>query len=537
VRPVAVTVDAAPRTEVSKQRRLVDALFAPTDIAILVYFRVVFGTLVAWHAVHDLQQHHVAYWLHATVLFNYWPFTFVKPLPSILMYSAVAALILAGVSLAVGLFYRASAIVVFVCVSYFFLLDQGEYLNHMYLVCLIAFLMIFLPANRRWSLDARFDPSIRRDDVPAWTVWLLRFQIAVPYLFGGIAKLNADWFRGEPLRSVLLNHRDFPVLGHFFTNHVFFEFLNWGALALDFLVVFLLLNRYTRVPAYMAAIAFHLMNARFFHIDIFPWMMIAATAIFFPADWPRRVVNDFRAKPWPGRLWRFIVGFLVVAALSIYLPTTHAPIDPLLGGIGGGVVGYFFELPTRRRESRAKVPAVASPRSRVVVGLLAAWVAFQVLLPLRHFLIPGNVLWTEEGQRFSWYMMLRNKSGTTVFVLRNPLNGKTQDIDPADFLTPGQVLWLTGNPDLTVQFAHYLSHRARRELHLPTNPQVFVRTMISLNLRTRQLFIDPNVDLAAVKRPLIGHQKWIVAMKPLTSRSRQAPARRDLNRSASASAG
>jgi hypothetical protein len=96
---------------------------------------------------------------------------------------------------------------------------------------------------------------------------------------------------------------------------------------------------------------------------------------------------------------------------------------------------------------------------------------------------------------------------------------------------------LTGNPDLTVQFAHYLSQRARRELHLPTNPQVFVRTMISLNLRTRQLFIDPNVDLAAVKQPLIGHQKWIVAMKPLTSRSRQAPARRDLNRSASASAG
>src|SRR5207237_4545043 len=215
----------------------------------------------------------------------------------------------------------------------------------------------------------RCAPSIRRDEVPAWTGWLLRFQIRVVYFFGGIAKLNADWFHGEPLRSVLLSNRDFPLLGHLvFTNHVFVDVFNWGALLLDLLVVFLLLNRYTRVPAYVAAITFHLMNARFFMIGIFPWLMIAGTAVFFPPDWPRRIVNDARTRPWPRRFWRFIIGFVVVAALALYLPKTHAPIDPLLGGIGGGVVGYYFEIPSPRRRSAAVTSAIASPWRKLVVG-------------------------------------------------------------------------------------------------------------------------------------------------------------------------
>jgi hypothetical protein len=99
------------------------------------------------------------------------------------------------------------------------------------------------------------------------------------------------------------------------------------------------------------------------------------------------------------------------------------------------------------------------------------------------------------------------------------------------------MLSMRGNIDLTVQFAHYLSARAQREDHHPTKPQVFVRTMISLNLRPPQPFIDPNVDLASVKRPLIGHVSWIVPLRPRPSESHEQHSRQELNRSASASAG
>jgi vitamin K-dependent gamma-carboxylase len=534
---MAVTAEAAPRTVVPERHRLVDALFAPTDIAILVYFRVAFGVLIAWEAVRGLLHHQIPLLLHANVLFTYWPFTFVKLMPSPLMYGVEIMLVVAGVFMALGFYYRLSAIAVFVGSTYLFLLDSGRYLNHIYLVCLLAFLMIFLPANRRWSLDARFDPNIRRDEVPAWTLWLLRFQIAVPYFFGGLAKLNGDWFRGQPLHSMLLVHRDFPLLGHYFNNRWFFDFLNWGSLLLDLLVVLALLNRYTRVPAYMAAIAFHLMNARFFHIGIFPFLMIAATALFFPADWPRRVVNDARTRPLPRRFRRFVIGFVIGAALALYLPNERTLIFSLVGGIGGGVVGYYFEIPPPRKPRVPAPRAIAAPHKKLVVGILAVWVALQVLLPLRHFVLPGNVYWTESGERFAWFMMLRNKAGTTTFVLRNPQNGKTQDIDPRDFLQPIQMVFMTGSPDLTVQFAHYLSDRAQREEHLSVRPQVFVRTMLSLNRRPPQPFIDPTVDLARVQRPFIKPPKWIIPLRPRTSAPYQAPSQGDVDKSASASAG
>jgi hypothetical protein len=66
---------------------------------------------------------------------------------------------------------------------------------------------------------------------------------------------------------------------------------------------------------------------------------------------------------------------------------------------------------------------------------------------------------------------------------------------------------------------------------------VFVRTMISMNRRPPQPFIDPHVDLARVQRPLIGHQKWIIPLEPLGSGRHQPTSASDLDRSTSASAG
>jgi surface polysaccharide O-acyltransferase-like enzyme len=96
----------------------------------------------------------------------------------------------------VGFLYRIAAPLFFLAFTYFFLLDQTRYMNHFYLVCLISFLMCFLPAERAFSVDALLRRSIRSDVVPAWTLWLLRAQVGIPFFYGGIAKLNSDWVHG-----------------------------------------------------------------------------------------------------------------------------------------------------------------------------------------------------------------------------------------------------------------------------------------------------------------------------------------------------
>jgi hypothetical protein len=72
-------------------------------------------------------------------------------------------------------------------------------MNHFYLFVLLSFLMCFLPANKLWSLDVRQGRQKKASFVPGWTVWLLRFQLAVVFFYGGIAKLNMDWLRGQPM--------------------------------------------------------------------------------------------------------------------------------------------------------------------------------------------------------------------------------------------------------------------------------------------------------------------------------------------------
>ena len=53
--------------------------------------------------------------------------------------------------------------------------------------------MIFIPAHRKFSVDAMLRPSLTTEFAPAWSLWVLRAQMGLVYFFGGIAKLNGDW--------------------------------------------------------------------------------------------------------------------------------------------------------------------------------------------------------------------------------------------------------------------------------------------------------------------------------------------------------
>ena len=49
----------------------------------------------------------------------------------------------------------------------------------------------------------------------------------------------------------------------------------------------------------------------------------------------------------------------------------------------------------------------------------------QLLLPLRAHLYGGNVLWHEQGMRFSWRVMVREKNGSVTFIVREPRDGRS----------------------------------------------------------------------------------------------------------------
>ena len=197
-------------------------------------------------------------------------------------------LALLAVGIALGLFYRVCAALFFLGFTYVELIDQTNYLNHYYLISLLSGLLIFLPANRAGSLDAWRKPQLRADAVPAWTLNLLRFQIGLVYIFAGLAKISADWLlRAEPLRIWLAARSAIPLIGPLLSQLWTAYVASWFGAVFDLTVVFCLLCGRTRRMAYALVVVFHVATWVLFNIGMFPWVMLVAATVFFPADWPR----------------------------------------------------------------------------------------------------------------------------------------------------------------------------------------------------------------------------------------------------------
>jgi vitamin K-dependent gamma-carboxylase len=370
----------------------------PIDAASVVWFRIAFGALIAFECVRYLGFGWVRdYWVEPTFYFTFYGFDWVTPWPGIGMYVHFVALIVLGLAISAGIFYRAAAALFTVGFAYVFLLDQAQYLNHFYAIILFALLLAVIPAHVDASVDAKRNPQLRSSTVPAWTLWALRAQMGFIYFWGGVAKLNGDWLQGQPLTLWLQTS---PHLPDFMKGDAGL-YLSWGGAAFDLLIVPALLWKRTRAAALVLAIAFHAGNAWMFHIGVFPWMSIAATVIFLRPDHP------------------------------------------------------FFT--TTIENLRLDAPARRVATSRVVTALVGVWLVSQVVLPLRPLLNDSHTHWTEDGHMFSWRMKLRGKDATGNFWVQRPGESQRERVDSLEHLTDRQFQKMLPRPDMLIQYAHHLA--------------------------------------------------------------------------------
>ncbi len=431
--------------------------FAPVDIASLVFFRITFGLLMAWHVWTFFTAHRLGgYFLEPHLLFKYCGFGWVNPWPGEGLFIHKIAMTVFALFIAAGFMYRASAALFLLSYLYFFLLDEARYQNHEYLICLFSFLLVFIPAHGALSVDTIIRRELRTQTVEVWTLWVLRGQMAVVYFYGGIAKINPDWLRGEPMRWVMAHHLDYPIIGKFFAQEWAVYTMSYGALFLDLFVVPLLLWRRTRIAAFCLAALFHLMNARLFSIDVFPWLAIAATTLFLSPNWPQRLVSLFHRG----------------AASS------RPPV----------------EIANRRNQN-------------VIFALVMTYLAIQFLIPLHPFLLSNGRQWAFMQHRFCWRMMLQRQSIRGYFYVTDPNSDRTNRVAPSDFLTPTQMVRIYWQPDTVLQCAHYLARTMPRTGSKPLT--VEARIFVSVNGRRPELFVNPKVDLAAKSRGLF-QPGWVL---------------------------
>lgn len=484
-----------------------DWLERPVDGASLVAFRTMFGLLSFVLAVRFFTHDWVRqYYETPKTFFSYWGLSWIKPWGAPWMRVHYACMSASALGLAFSPWPRRCAGVFTLLFTYAHFCDQTNYLNHYYLVSLLGLLLTVVPLEPFSSIGSRhrrnvlgdgpFGGSVSDDTsgkvlvptVPVWALGLVRFQIGIVYFLGGVAKLKPDWLlHAQPLKIWLGASTYLPGVGPLLGMTATAYAMSWAGALFDLTIPLWLSWRRTRLGAYGAVVLFHGITGVLFPIGMFPWIMTLSALVFFPPSWPRRIVARLRGRresSGPDRRPG------IASA-----PCHEGP--PLRGR-----EGWSGETEAQKSE-----PLTKKSRQRGRMALLVLYGAWQCLLPLRHYLYPGNVLWTEQGFRFAWHVMLMEKTADTRFRVRDRASGRIVEVDPRDYLTKYQTKMMGTQPDMILQMAHVLAEdfgqRGFQE------PQVFADALVVLNGRPPARLVNPDVDLAA-RQDGLGAMDWLL---------------------------
>lgn len=434
-----------------------------TAASTLAFYRLVFGLMMLLGLFRFAANGWIdKFYIQPDFHFTYYGFGWVKPI-GVYTYLIFILCGLAALCVAIGYKYRLAIITFFLCFTYIELMDKTTYLNHYYFISIVSFVMIFLPAGNFFSVDAYKNPSRAFGKVPRWTVDILKLLLAIVYFYAGLAKLNSDWlFNAMPLKIWLPAHADLPVVGPLMLkNWVHFTFSWFGAIY-DLFIVFLLINKRTRLIGFALVVIFHLLTALLFPIGMFPYVMIVSSLIFFSGEFHTKCLT-------------YIAG--------------------------------IFKLPARLLENtRNYIPRFKALYTSGIV-ILAVFICFQLVFPFRYLLYPGELFWTEEGFRFSWRVMLMEKAGYAQFVVTDAKTGKSIHVNNDHFLTRFQEKQMAFQPDFILEYANFLHNYYKKQG--VNNPEVRVECYVALNGRLSRLYIDPKINLAD-KNESFQHKDWIL---------------------------
>lgn len=423
-------------------------------IAPLVTFRILFGLLM----MASIMRFWAYGWIEDLYILPSFYFPFVegiRPIPGIGMYIIFGLMALAALFVTFGLFYRYATICFFLLFTYVELIDKTNYLNHYYFISLISFLMIFIPAHKAFSLDAR-RKNMEIGEVSVLYVNMLRLQMGMLYFFAGIAKINPDWLmKAQPLKMWLSANVYQPVIGPLFQYKISAYIFSWFGMLYDITIPFFLSFRKTVYIAYVFVIGFHFVTWWLFPIGMFPWIMMVITTVFFPASFHDRLLSGFKT------LFR------------------------------------WHRVPSTRVYH-------ASPILKMMVVL---FFVIQLTLPFRYLLYPGNLFWTEEGYRFSWRVMLMEKAGNATFYVKDKGQKKAFMVPNYEYLTPQQEKMMATQPDMILQYAHYLEEVYQSKGM--TDPVITADVQVTLNGQPSRQYIDPSVDLTELQDTW-KHKNWIL---------------------------
>ena len=434
-------------------------LFTPVDNSALIVFRMIFGFLItaeAWGAI-------MTGWVRRVLVepeftFNFIGFDFLQsfPGPGPHMYVWFAVMGIFGVMVTVGYRYRVAMVAYALMWSTVYFMQKSSYNNHYYLLMLLCWIFAFLPAHRAVSFDARFRENVRSTSMPRWVTVFIIVQLFIVYTYGSIAKIYPDWLDTTAPRLLMLGKKNFWLVGEVLQKEWTHWIMAYFGILFDGLIIPALLWKRTRKLALFTSIFFHLFNSFVFQVGIFPYMSLGFILFFYP---PKTIHRIFLKK------WK-----------------------------------AFYN-------GEESTPVFTNKWSSIGIVVATIYLVIQALLPLRQHAMQDNVLWTEEGHRLSWRMMLRTKQGTVSFSVVDKETDQKTFVKLKDYLTLKQRRNLGSKPDFIWQFAQRLKKEYAAK---GQDIAVFVNCRVKVNGRKYKRLVDPKVDLTTVDWEFFKHADWLL---------------------------
>lgn len=431
-------------------------LFKQIDNNALVVFRIIFGLLCFLETVGAI----FTGWIKRTLIdpkftFNFIGLDWLQPLPGNWMYAYYALMGIFGLCIMVGYKYRLSIISFTIMWSATYFMQKASYNNHYYLLILLSGIMAILPANKYASIDAKLNPNISSISMPSWCRLVFILQLFILYSYASIAKMYPDWLDLTVPKLLMSGKIDYPIIGGILQYKFMHYLVAYGGILFDGLIIPLLLFKPTRKYAFFASIFFHLFNSIVFQVGVFPYLSLAFSLFFFNAE----TIKKYFLKQKP-----------LYTKNEIIIPN-YKPLLITLGSI------YFL---------------------------------IQIALPIRHHFITDNVLWTEEGHRLSWRMMLRSKSGKTRYKLVNHTKGTTENVNLYKYLSKKQARLASVKPDVIWQFSQHLKREYAKK---GDSISVYINAKISINNKPYKQFTNPKIDIANQTWEPFKHTNWLLPSK------------------------
>ena len=416
------------------------AFFFQTQwIGPLVHFRIFLGLVLIWAAFYSyvLQDDVQGRFTDLTFRFHYWGLSWL-PWPQVWgLHLLYLGWFLGALGMVLGWYFRYAVFLFLFCFIWIQALDATNYINHYYLLILLAFLLGFSPAHRAYSFDVWQARESELSQVPRLYLDLIKFQLIAVYFFAGLAKLNPDWlFKSLPL-GIWFKQLS-TQYGAYLAWPYVAAWASWLGAAFDLSIGFALffLRGWYFALAYLSLILFHGLTGYLLDIGLFPLIMVVSTSIFWPETWHRL-----------GAFW-----------------------SRGTGGLGSG-------------------PSSGS------LALATVYVFVQLYLPLRaYWAHEGPLQWTERAYRWSWRLMLQEKEGWAVFWLVDLPSGRTWEVNPKDYLTGYQIKRMLGQEYHLKQFAEFLAKDWSKRYELK-DLAVYAEVHLAWNTRPARLLFRKDCNL------------------------------------------